>query len=443
MDYIRIKSITEADFDQVVVAAGGSRIAKEGAADYVLNEAIIELKLVVEEGFEKRERQQKLTALFRQTQPNLPVVTIAPTRLSPEKLRSYYRIVEAPLKSACKKASKQLQATAACSTSTPVRVLVILNVGYTLLSSAEFREVCCKCVRNDTTGIDWVVCGGVYFHSDKFDNFMFAPFEAVPINLRCAFPSRDTLGKAWGVFVGRFMTDLIKNPNPAKDDRMPVLDLVFELDEVRYVKPAPRMPRSEFWPGGRQPRENTSGINSCPPVARTFPSLADHEWRRFKEAMPSASQLKATYVEWLKSRPVEPLDVADRLKPLVLVELNFEDFARWVKTPRSSWRFSDVGRFSSKVFHQRAVAIMRDAKDNEQTMIVPSDYILLVVNEIANDMANDYCSIAYVSEVPGFERSEPLVENAKIFFEHGMAVAASYAIKRKVGAVLYSRRQID
>ena len=86
---------------------------------------------------------------------------------------------------------------------------------------------------------------------------------------------------------------------------------------------------------------------------------------------------------------------------------------------------------------------MEAAKDKEQTMIVLPDYVHLVVNEVGSDKANDFCSIYHVSEVPGFERSEPILENVKLFFEYGMAVAASYAIKRKVGSVLYSKRRIN
>ena len=88
-------------------------MTEEGSADYRLNESIIELKLVSEEGFAKAERQAKLAALFRQNQPNRPVVLVNPKRLDPSELRNYHRIVEVPNKTACKKASKPLQATAA------------------------------------------------------------------------------------------------------------------------------------------------------------------------------------------------------------------------------------------------------------------------------------------------------------------------------------------
>src|ERR1700722_12242979 len=94
-------------------SAGGSRILEEDSADYRLNESIVELKLVSEEGFEKTERQRKIADLFRKAQPKMPVVIIDPKQLNEDGSRDYYRIVETPIKNACKKASKQLQKTAA------------------------------------------------------------------------------------------------------------------------------------------------------------------------------------------------------------------------------------------------------------------------------------------------------------------------------------------
>lgn len=442
MEYIRIKAVTEGDFDQVITSAGGSRILEEGSADYRLNEAIIELKLVREEGFDKTERQRKLANLFREAQPNRPVVLIDPKSLKEADSKDYYRLVEVPIKNACKKASKQLQITAERYSQRSVRVLVILNVGYTLLSPEEFKDVCFKCVRNDTSGIDWLVCGGIYFYSDKFDNYVITRFEDFPIKLSESFPSHAALGDAWGSFLDKMMTEAIRNPVEFADGRMPVIDLLFELDGIRYIKPAPGMPQSTFWPGGVAPRENTSGITTCPSVARTFPSLSEHEWKGFKEAMPSVFRLKANYRDWLKSCPDEVLESTDPLKPLVFVEVKLKDFARWVKKPKTRWEFSDIARFSSEVFQRRAVSLFEEAKDKKQMQLIPLDYVHLVVNEVGNDKANDFASIYYVSEVPGFERKEPLVENAKLFFEYGMAVSAAHAIKRKVSTILFTKVRI-
>src|ERR1051326_7352868 len=234
MEYVRIRSVSEPDFDKVIASAGGSRIVEEDSADYELNEAIVELELVSEEGFAKKERQRKLAALFRKTQPEMPVVILKPERLSQDDSRDYYRIVETPIKNACKKASKQLQKTAARYDRQPLRLLIILNVGYTLLSQDEFKDVCFKCVRNDTSGIDWLLCGGIYFYSDKFDTYVLAPLEELPINLARSFPSQPALVKAWGDFLDNLMTEAIRNPEPFTNGRMPVIDLIFESDGIRY-----------------------------------------------------------------------------------------------------------------------------------------------------------------------------------------------------------------
>ena len=442
MEYIRIKAVSEADFDTVITSAGGSRIVEEDSADYKLNEVIVELKLVSEEGFEKTERQKKLAALFRKTQPKAPVVILKPERLSEDDSRDYYRIVETPIKSACKKASKQLQKTAARYAQQPLRVLIILNVGYTLLSQDEFKDVCFKCVCNDTSGIDWLLCGGIYFYSDKFDTYALAPLEELPINLARSFPSQPALVKAWGEFLDDLMTEVIRNPEPFTNGRMPVIDLIFELDGIRYIKPAPAMPQSGFWPGGVAPRENTSGIKNCPPVARTFPALSDSEWNRFKAAIPSSARLKDTFKNWVEAYPEETPESKDPLKPLVLVNVRFEDFERWLAKPKVHWQFSDLANFSSHVLHQRAMQLLGEAKDKEQAKVFPLDYIHLVLTEVGNDKANDFASIYHVSETPGFEKQEPIVENVRLFFEYGMAVSAAYAIKRKVDTIFFTKKRI-
>jgi hypothetical protein len=440
MESIRVKAISEDDFDGIVESVGGSRIIEDDSADYNLSEAIVELKLVLEEGFEKTERQRKIADLFRKTQANQPVVTIRPARLSESDLRDYFRIVEVPIKNACKKASKQLQKTAARSNSKPVRVLVILNVGYTLLSPDEFKEVCFKCVRNDTTGIDWLLCGGIYIYSDGFDNIVLGPLEEFPINLRCSFPSRRALVEAWGLFLDNLMTDAIRNPDLFNKGRMPVIDLIFDLDGIRYVRPAPAMPNlSGFWPEGEAPRENSSGLISCPPVARTFPALSDKEWQRFKNAMPDSKRLKDTLGDWVRSYPEENPVSREPLKPLVLVDVEFEDFEHWIGKPQQQWEFTDVAKFSSQVLHRRALDLFGSAKNREAIKVLPLNYIYLVSTEVGNDKANDFASIYYMSEIPGFERKEPLIENKRIFFEYALAVAAAYAVKHKVDAILYTK----
>ena len=75
-------------------------------------------------------------------------------------------------------------------------------------------------------------------------------------------------------------------------------------------------------------------------------------------------------------------------------------------------------------------------------MIVAPESILLIVSQIGQDEANDLSSIYYISEIPGFERREVIVENQKLFFNYAKSLATSYAIKRNVDVLIYSKQKL-
>ncbi len=69
MNQLRIATVSEDDFDQMIVAAGGRRCVQDASvqsspnADYELDGALLELKLVEEEGFDKDIRRNKVAAI--------------------------------------------------------------------------------------------------------------------------------------------------------------------------------------------------------------------------------------------------------------------------------------------------------------------------------------------------------------------------------------------
>jgi hypothetical protein len=441
MDYIRIKKISEADFDTVVKEAGGSCILKQDSADYILNEALIELKFVEEEGFEKATRQRKLADIFRKQQPRKPVVVIRPESLDATGARDYYNAVARPIESHVRKAAKQLEKTAARYNPQPVRVLVILNIGYTALSIDEFKDICLKCVLkpNYNSRIDWVICGGLYFHSDKFDNYLLSRFEPFPINVTCLFPSCDVLLQAWNAFTESLATSLIREVAPIDHSRLPVLDLTFEVDGIRFVKPAPAVPSNVF-PPGYQPRDNTSGINKCPPIVTAFPALSEINWHLFLKVLPDGHNLKSSYDQWLKFQQDEGQRLDEKLKPFITIDVTYENFTEWIKKPVIGWQFVDLCRFADYLFGIKIQDISFIEKDTSR--IVPLEYIYVIIQEIGKDKANDLCSVYHISELLGFEHEELILENENLFLEYGGAIAASYAVKKKLHYVLYSKIKV-
>ena len=439
MEYVKIKAIAESDFDSVVEAAGGTRIPEIGSADYLLDEAVIELKFVEEEGFDKENRRKKVAELFRKRQPTLPVVVIDPEMLDGDATREYYNIVSGPIKTHVKKAASQLDATRLRINTELVRVLVIVNVGYTALSEKEFKYICVKCVHNDTSKIDWIVCGGIYFYSDKFDFYVIAPLEGVAVDVTKPFPSLALLQSTWGKMLNTFLAPPHMLMASSDEGKMPVMDLVFDLDGIRYVKTSLKMPKSEFWPSGKAPRENSSGISSNPYVAVAFPKLMESDWALFKQALRNGQNLAYTYVQWLALQYSEDSKYTDKLKPFVPTPVTYRDFVAWTKKPKSDWSFRDLCEFATETFQVKAFQIFDGLKNKDDVAILPLEYIHLIVKEIGMDQANDLSSIIYKSHVVGFEREEIIIDNGRLFFEYGVCLAGAYAVKRGGDTVLYTK----
>jgi len=439
IEALRIKQVSESDIDNIIGRAGGHRLAEQGSADYHLNEAIIELKLVQEEGFEKDERQKKLANLFKKYQPGRPVVVINPKLLDAAGRREYYNIVSGPIQTHVKKAGKQLKKTASRIDPAASRVLLVINFGYTALSPDEFKAACIKCARNNTTNVDWLVCAGIYYHSDGFDNTVLVRFEPIAINIDRPFPSREGLLKEWDAFLRESLTEMMRSETPPTVGKFPVSDLDFESDGVRFVKPAPAMPPSSFWPGGRQPRRNSRENEMPGPLAQTFPALGIEDWERFKIAMPTATDLKSSYSEWLNLQEEAENRLHQDRCPFVPVPVKFDEFVESIGEPASEWQFFDICKFAKICFDSKMESILESAKDQASTSILPVEYIHLSLEEIGSDKANDLCTIRHVFAWPGLERNEVILENVRAYWEEGMTLAACYALKRNVEILLYQK----
>jgi hypothetical protein len=88
-------SLTEADIEKVIKTAGGTRAHPDAGtrslagADFILEDALVELKLLEDEGFSKPDRQRKLADLFKDPDDDRPVVVLDPTTLSDSGQKTY------------------------------------------------------------------------------------------------------------------------------------------------------------------------------------------------------------------------------------------------------------------------------------------------------------------------------------------------------------------
>lgn len=444
MDYMRIYKLIEDDFDGIIESAGGKRLSEDDSrgksanVDYILDDAIIELKFVEEEGLEKQERQQKLAHIFKKRFPAKPVVVLDPKLLEEEGRRAYYKAMCTPIRARLKKAAKQLRQTAQ-QYQEKTKVVALLNVGYGSLCHEEFKKTAFNRASNATRQIDRLIVGGIYFYTEGFDSYVICPFEEIPINISRPFSGFEKLNRCWKDFLNGFMKSAIVLNRDSPPDRLPVLEMDFEIDGVKFVRPAPLMGKpSEFWVNGR-PRENSTGLTKCPPVALIFPKLDKENWEKFTGKEWYDAAFKGTYREWLDYAAEKRAENNDELKPFIEIEVTYDEFCK--THDENEAYFIPLCEYATGVFQKRVTEIINEAKDQAKMEIILPEYILLVVEEIGKDKANDLSSIYHVRQSLIQQNVDAVLENKKLFFEYGLALASTYAVKHSISNVIYQRDQ--
>jgi hypothetical protein len=434
METIRIRPLTEPDFDEIITAAGGKRAHLDTdrrdrqGADYQLNEAVIELKMLDEEGLYKPTRQAKLATLFRNDESVRPVIVLDRDRLSAAAQQEYDRILEGPIKTVVQKAKQQLKQSRAEIPSAMCSVLIVVNNGYTALDHEALSLLVTRRVRQDTTAVDGVIVTGCYFYGDGFDYYLHAPFEYLSINLADPFLSFDELQKAWCDWSEQFATATVQGKLQGDLNKGPLIDKQFEHDGVTFILPAPSMGKaSEFYATGR-PRQDTTGLERCPPVATTFPDLNKQEWTVFREALPAETGLCETFEAWRLKRD-RAVKSGAALCPFAPVSVTFQAWDLWCTEQRIERSLVAVREYANTLFEEHLRSILASAREVLPDSIVPERYILAVTEEIGQDKANDVSHIAVVQEsISGAAAHRLLVENARIFHEHALVLGSSYAV---------------
>jgi hypothetical protein len=92
------------------------------------------------------------------------------------------------------------------------------------------------------------------------------------------------------------------------------------------------------------------------------------------------------------------------------------------------------------VFDTEVHRLIAEVRERRPESLLPSRYVLAVTEEIGQDRANDISHILVVWQRPNADPMiRTVVVNARIFHEHAIAVAASYAYAEGLEAVLWSK----
>jgi hypothetical protein len=447
MEFTRILKLTEDSLTSALASAGVRRFSEDDSreldlnADFIIEDTIIELKLVDEEGLDKKERRIKLASLFNSYKhPEADVCVIDPDILTEHDFNIYKNIVRGPIKTHIKKANKQLRASAESQHRDIFTAVLIINNGYGALSHEEFLKIAEHSVLNDTSNIDYLICGGMYFHSDMFDSRVICPIDVININCNSPLASEDKIRKAWSGLSQKLVTQMIHLESPEQDSKLPILDIEFCIDNITYVKPPPQFRNeSEFWPKGR-PRINSSSFaDKCPYIAIPFPKLKLLCWEKIKKNQHEKDYFKQSYQEWLQYVNEQEILCNSNNKPFVQIPLDIKHIQDLLVSEFIS--FNDVLLVANQQFEIEIRKIIETAMDISEKDLAIHEYILLEIHEIGRDKNNDFCKIFGVKTLNGKAFKNPLVGYLRAFEEYAIAIAAAYCLKYRIKNVVYKKHK--
>jgi hypothetical protein len=441
----RIRPLTEDSFNEIIELAGGRRAHPDHDrraarnADYILGDAVLELKILDDEGLSKIERQAKLAALFAALDPDRPVHVLDRQLLDQAGQRAYDRALEGPIKGAVKSAKGQLVQSRSEFPETKRSILMLVNNANTALEHDEIVQMVGRRARNDTDDIDGVVVAGAYVHSDGFDTFALWPIDYVPISLDRTFPEYEALRDAFHGHAERAMTDAIIDGLSADMTKGPLLDTGFEFDGKTFVKPAPPLgSSSDFYTNGR-PRLNSTGVETSPTVGLVFPELDRNEWNKFRAHMSEEVSLGERFEDWIAERE-EAISQGTLLKPLVPMAVTFDEWMASLNGATPPRCFRPVRDYANSLYQQAITEVLDGARDLETIKVFPGRYVLAVTELIGQDQANDVSHVFLVEQRLGDEpRMIALVRNARIFHQHACTLGASYAVKHGIGSLRWKK----
>lgn len=445
MENFHVRPLSESDIHAVISAAGGDFAYPDSDrrrtlnADFLLAGSIIELKALDDEGLTKPERQVKLANLFRKEEPSRPVIVLDRAKLPTQGQREYDRILEGPIKAAVSHARKQLKQSRSDHPSANCTILWVVNNGYTALDHDSLVRMVAHRARNDTREIDGVVVAGCYFYSDSFDSYFVWPIEYIPVNVDHPFASFDQLKNAWNNFANEFMTSVVRGEFSKDLLKGPVVDTQFSSNGVTYVKPAPPMGLpSGFFTNGR-PRNDSTGITRCPPVATVFPELTTLELANFRDVPGSQESPFSDLRSWQDERS-SAIASGTATRPFVPIPVTFDGWNEWCEKEGEVKHSSTVFGYATALFDKTIREIIAAAREHSPNSIIPTRYILVVTEEIGQDRANDVSHILMVRE---YSNSNPVVKDLattlRLFHEYAIALASAYAVREGLEFVLWQK----
>lgn len=237
--------IGEAFVDRVIIAAGGRRLTKAEAddeksrnADYLLQDTVIELKDLQEEGLFVPTRQSKLAQLLRGVASGGDYASLSPDRLSESQWREYVDILGRPIQNQVKSAAKQLKVSRTrlgCSRG----AVMFLNTGYGSIPHEMFDAIVRRYCAKETQQVDFAICISSWLLTNGFESEVFFALNPTERGDDVTTAIRESFWKE----IETLMTDWARAGFAQHGEMMqPIEPIAFRSDGINFSTQPPRLP---------------------------------------------------------------------------------------------------------------------------------------------------------------------------------------------------------
>lgn len=450
----RVETAFEAMVDDIVIRAGGKRAYEAGVdrngqepknADYIIETTAIELKIVESDGLSTPEVQAKIANLFGPHFPDWPVVPVDPADLTGIEISKYENIVGKSLRNNMGKAEKQLLKTRSDNPYLTHSVIMVINNHGRGFNHEILRDICLKGIRNDAKRVDGVLVVSVDIIGDGFEAMASMPFvyyaskgdynfedgsgdEGYTRGDRPSFPGYEALLDSWNAYRMRIVNQALLNMGetftserglPSKGT---FSDAIFEHEEVTYVLPAPRMGRSDFYLDSR-PRQNTSGIATCPPVCTMLIAPVESQIAGLQSYLPGGQSFDDEAINKIIRSNQESPEM-----PFVVVR-DLSGWDDWLKERGKTRSKQNLSSYANEILSRRIFDVAERAIRTTPDMSIPYGSIFLKCTPIGMDMANDVSEIHIIGEHRGeMHQIIPLEGPSRMLEQHALCRASAWAL---------------
>ena len=211
--YLCPPKINEEFVEKVLIDAGGRRLtdgekanSEELNADFVTGEFIFELKDLMEEGLDKKERREKLSNLFSKYYSVSEPIFINPSILTAEDQKIYSSTISSPLEKRIEKAYKQVVATRNRISPNSKIGLIYINSGYLSLPHEYFTSEVKRYITKNNLSFDEIITLSISAQTNGFD--LYVEFFSDPKEY--SFTETKAIIDSWNKNAEDIMTKLVR-----------------------------------------------------------------------------------------------------------------------------------------------------------------------------------------------------------------------------------------